>query len=684
MAKGRKVKIKTTKAIVPVQKTGLEPEVMSSFASSYPARIKPTGIGFDSLHLQFPNLYKAGLPFQYGTNCTVSVSDAVLLCQKAYCRVGSFKTAIDIMTEICANSSIYLDGGNNESVTFFEAWLKRINIEKTKDQFFRELFRSGNIFLYRIDGTMTTEDAKKIKRNYSQAEKIDLPLRYILLNPGHIAVYGGLNFENPVYVRLLNKFELDVLKSSNNEDDREIYKNLPAAMKNYFDGGTQFSKPVPLDKTQLHTVFYKKQDYEPFAVPLGFAILDSLELKLAMQKCDSILARTVEYSILLITMGAGKEDGGTNPESLKLLKEAFKSEQVGRVLVADYTTKASFVIPDLGKIFGEEKYKVVNRDIAEGLMNIFFEQENRQINLAGKLKVFVEKINAAQNLFLNDFLTPEIKRISKLMGFKTYPTPSMGRTNLDDQDQMMRVYAQLLQLGVLTPKDGLEAMERGIFPEYDNLHTNQEAFKKDKDVGLFQPVTGSPYTQLQIAKLNAKAQASLQDSQQEHQLNQTKMQNQHDLKTTKLQQDHEVKNPKPVSPTLQVVTKPVSPNLPKGGNPTGTGRPPGAKGKISMAKLIENVKLHSHLIDKVTNAYKNVKKVKKLKAEDNEIIKTISGLIIASENPDKWLELVEEYINDPKQVEQNRILDLQELSGEYGISDDSAAIIFHSIIKDEE
>jgi hypothetical protein len=683
MAKG-KSKLKKDKIISTNQEIVIHPELMGSFASiDAPIRTLPQGqSGLQSISLKYPNLYNEGLPYQYGSNCTILISDAILLCQKAYCRIGSFKNAIDIMSEICANTPVYLDEGNAESISFFEAWLRKININKLKDQFFRELFRSGNIFLYRVDGEMTPESAKKIKQLYAKAQKIDMPLRYILLNPSNIAVYGGLNFESPVYYRLLNKFEVDVLKNSQNDDDKQLYKNLPAAMKAYFDGGA-YTKPVVLDKKKLHTVFYKKQDYEPFAIPLGFAVLDSLELKLAMQKCDGVLARTVEYAILLITMGAEKDKGGTNPESLKLLKEAFRSEQVGRVLVADYTTKAQFVIPDLNKIFGEAKYKIVNQDIAEGLMNIFFEQESRQVNLTGKIKVFTEKLTAAQDIFVNEFLTPEIKRISKLMGFKAYPIPSMGRINLDDQSQMLRIYTQLLQMGVLTPKDGLEAIERGIFPDYEELHTNHEGLKKDKDVGLFQPITGSPYTQLQIAKLNAKTQSDNIDKQQEHQLEQTKLKNQHEIKKTKMQHDHEVKNPTPQAPNLQVVTKPIAnpPNLQKSKQPTG--RPPGSKGKISMAKLIDNIKLHSKLTNEVTNEYKSIKKIKKLTDTDQNNIQHLVYSICAFETPNNWINKVKEYIKTNFDLDQDKMLNIEELAQTYGISGETAAIVSHSINEEE-
>ena len=45
-----------------------------------------------------------------------------------------------------SNSPIYLEGENEKSKKFIENWMKKIGIWKLKDQYFREYYRSGNIF----------------------------------------------------------------------------------------------------------------------------------------------------------------------------------------------------------------------------------------------------------------------------------------------------------------------------------------------------------------------------------------------------------------------------------------------------------------------------------------------------------------------------------------------------------
>ena len=45
--------------------------------------------------------------------------------------------------------------------------MKKIGIWKLKDQYFREYYRSGNIFLYRLDGKFSSDDLLKLNYVYA-------------------------------------------------------------------------------------------------------------------------------------------------------------------------------------------------------------------------------------------------------------------------------------------------------------------------------------------------------------------------------------------------------------------------------------------------------------------------------------------------------------------------------------
>ena len=85
------------------------------------------------------------IPFRYSqgitNNSSLDIRDTIVLCQKAYYNFSVFRNTIDLMTEF-SMSDIYFTGGSRKSKEFFEALLKKVNINNLQSKFFREYYRS--------------------------------------------------------------------------------------------------------------------------------------------------------------------------------------------------------------------------------------------------------------------------------------------------------------------------------------------------------------------------------------------------------------------------------------------------------------------------------------------------------------------------------------------------------------
>ena len=208
-----------------------------------------------------------------------------------------------------------------------------------------------------------------------------------------------------------------------------------------------------------------------------------------MKKMDQAIMRTVENVILMITMGAEPDKGGINPNNVKAMQTLFQNESVGRVLVSDYTTKADFVIPDINKVVGPGKYEVINQDIKEGLQNIAL-NDDKYNGAEMKTRVFLDRLKEAREAFIQDFLQPEIRRIAKDLGFRSYPTVKFKDIDLRDETQLMRVATRLMELGLITAEEGMELFQTGKFPLAKNLEKAQEKFVNQREKGYFNPIVG--------------------------------------------------------------------------------------------------------------------------------------------------------------------------------------------------
>jgi len=578
---------------------------------------------------RFTNIDTGIIPFRYSNYVknlsTLDVRDAIVLCQKAYYNVAVFRNTIDLMTEF-SSSPIYLSGGSQKAREFFEAYFKKINLASFQDQFFREYYRGGNVFIYRFDTSLSPEQLLRVTQTFGSKLKsiaqdgaVKLPARYTIINPADVYVGGTVNYAFNTYYKLLSDYELERLRDPKTDEDKEVYESLPQQTKDQVKSKNNSYILLPIDPKRLAAVFYKKQDYEPLSIPMGFPVLDDINWKLEMKKMDMAVTRTMQQAVLLVTMGTDPEKGGVNQKNLQAMQQLFENQSVGKVLIADYTTKAEFVIPDIGNLIGPQKYEVVDRDIQIGLNNILIGNE-KFANTSIKVQVFVQRLKQAREVFINEFLIPEIRRMSKDIGFKNFPTPTFQDIDIKDDVQYSRIYNRLVELGVLTAEEGLAAIDTGRLPTQEESVQSQRKFKELRDEGLYQPLIGG----------SAAGQAGRPSG----------------------------------SSGIPQSTKNV--------------KPIGSKANFSVTKIKENILAVQSLEEEVKSAVRKKFNAKKLSNQQKENAENISEIIIANESPENWKSKIEEYIEKPFDQNQDQITKIQEIAAEHQVTNYLASLLYHS------
>ena len=606
---------------------------------------------------KFTNIRSGLLPYDYSSD-GVNVRDAIELCQKAYANIAIFRNAIDIMAEF-ANSPICIEGENERSKKFIEGWLKKINIWSIKDQYFREYYRSGNVFMYRVDGKFNSQDLLKLNYVYaSQSLKPgQIPVKYILLNPYDVVADKATAFESGVYKKILSHYELERLREPKTDEDKKVFDSLPADVKKQIKDGNfpTDGLKIQLDPEKLIYSFYKKQDYEPFAIPFGFPVLDDINWKLELKKIDQAICRTVENVILLITMGTEPDKGGVNPNNLKAMQELFKNESVGRALIADYTTKAQFVIPDLNKVLGSEKYKIVNEDIKEGLQNVIVGSEKFS-NTQVKAEIFLERLKESRNSFLNDFLQPQIKEVCRNMGLKSYPTARFEEIDIKDEVQFQRVITRLLEIGILTPEQGIKAMQTGLYPNPKELSEQQEGYIEQRGKGYYNPLVGGIPM---IESVQSEKDREIAEEQLEIQKEGVENQKQAVQEKSKETQNQTQKSP---------------------GRPNGTNQIPlqatATFDQGDIQQTIYNIEeFQSYAFDK----FKEAKKIKELNEGHKDMVVKLCESVICAKEKNQWKRSFSSCLKNINNIDKlNTIPNILEIAAEHELTDYPSAILYHS------
>ena len=433
---------------------------------------------------KYININNSRTPYTADGTC-VDIKEMVDLCRKAFYRFALLRNTIEVTTEF-ACGEIYLKDGNKASRDFFKAWLEKINIFHIQDEFYREALVSANIPFYRLDGQFDESEFKNMTKVFG-AKKNTIPLRYILLDPASIRLLSNSTFFDPLYAKVLNGYELSRLKNPKTDEDRAIVKMLEPKLKSSVK--SNWSSEIELDSDKLNFMFYKKQDYQPYAISGIWSILDDYELYLILKEMDKALTRTTEWIILHFSVGDANATPQINPATVTYLQELFSKESAKRTLTTDFTVKGNWLVPQgIADILGPEKYERVVEDLKAGVNAFLFASDEKFSSMSAKVQVFLERINQLREFFLREFVQPEIKRVAKDLGFKVYPKANYLSYNLRDEATFARVYMQLLQLGAIAPHEAINALNGDPLPTEEEALESQKKLKEWREKGYFTPV----------------------------------------------------------------------------------------------------------------------------------------------------------------------------------------------------
>lgn len=459
--------------------------------TTYRDGVSPSSILGD----RYVNIRSGLMPYTMAEGGYYGVSEAIQLVYQAYYSFALLRNAISLVTDFSV-APLHITTSNTRVKTFITEWFEAIGLNALMQQFFLEYYRSGNVFLYTFNGRIEEDSLKDLRQTFARAGEVlaaerspKVPIRYTILNPMQIYLQMGPN-EPYGYVRMMSTYEIQRLRNPQTVEDEQVLKSFsPEVQQLIKRTGSSPYLYVPLDPKRLYYVFYRKMDYEPLAVPMAFPVLNDIEYKLELRRMDMALASTIERVILLVTTGRQADQWNQVPpkSNLQNLQDIFRNQTIGRVLVADYTTKAEWVIPDLKELLGPGKYQQVDKDIKEGLQYMFFGEE-KFANASIKVKIFIESLKEGRRAFLEGFLIPEVRKVCKAMGFRHVPTLEFEEIKMQDEALMARLYVQMAQLGLLTPEELNEALTSGMLPTAEESLTHQEAYKKARDKDLYQPI----------------------------------------------------------------------------------------------------------------------------------------------------------------------------------------------------
>jgi hypothetical protein len=217
-----------------------------------------------------------------------------------------------------------------------------------------------------------------------------------------------------------------------------------------------------------------------------------------------------------------------------------------------------------------------------------------------------------------------MKRISEGLNFQSFPTPYFEEIELKDNTNYAKIYARLIELGVLTPEQGLKAIDTNILPDPELMEKSQQEYKAQRDKGLYEPLVGGAKDATDAAGRPAGTK----------------------------------------SPSKTI-------------SPMG-GKASSGEIKYSIGQVTKNLLKMQELEGKVVEELKKIHKIKKLNKTQESVASQITHLIVINEEPEKWFESVATYSESPIDKNPERVGRVVELAAQHQLEDFMAALLLIS------
>lgn len=421
----------------------------------------------------------------------------IKMCMDAYDKVGIVRNVIDLMGDF-GSQGINIVHENKSVEKFYQQWFKKCNGKERSERFLNNLYRTGQVFVYKSYASITPEIttyvkslAKDITLEVPNIDQNVVPWRYNFLNPMNIDYKdGAVN----LFLGVKN-YELTAQTFFDNFKDggvpKKMMESLPPNVKNAIQSG---KKKIALEEDRLSVFYYKKDDWQQWAHPLTYAILDDIIMLEKMRLADLSALDGAISNIRLWTLGSLDHKILPNRAAINKLRNILASNVGGGTMELVWGPELTYTESNsqVYKFLGSEKYTSVLNSIYAGLgvpptLTGAVGQSGGFTNNFISLKTLVERLQYGRDQ-LAKFWEAEIEYIRKAMGFRKPAHITFDQMSLSDESAEKNLLIQLADRDIISHETILERFKE--IPSVEKMRLKRE--QKDR-VNPDLPDKASPF-----------------------------------------------------------------------------------------------------------------------------------------------------------------------------------------------
>ena len=412
----------------------------------------------------------------------------IKMCMDAYDKVGIIRNIVDLMGDF-GSQGISVVHSDRTAEKFFKQWFKKVDGKERSERFLNNLYRTGNVIVYRSNATVTPElntfmksVGNDIKIELPNVSRNVIPFRYNFFNPMSVNMKNsGLSlFVGSKKFSISNSVISDVYKKG--QIPQEILKTLPPAARRSIENG---DKEIPLEPDRLSVHYYKKDDWQVWANPMIYAILDDIIMLEKMRLADLSALDGAISNIRLWTLGSLDHKILPNKAAINKLRDILASNAGGGTMELVWGPELSYTESNsqVYKFLGSEKYNSVLNSIYAGLgvpptLTGMAGNGGGFTNNFISLKTLVERLQYGRSLLV-DFWQKEIEVVRKAMGFRRPAYIQFDQMNLSDDTAEKNLLLQLADRDIISHETILERFKE--IPTVEKIRLKREMKDRDRD-----------------------------------------------------------------------------------------------------------------------------------------------------------------------------------------------------------
>ena len=406
-----------------------------------------------------------------------------------YQRVGLVKNVIDLMGDF-ASQGITVSHPNKRIERFYRNWFKKVNGKDRSERFLNNLYRSGNIVTTRQTAKLSNKSIQNmykanaadftstdIKNEILSLGKKEIPWRYTFIDPVYIEIAAGplasfvggkraYGLKLPAHLR-------KIINSPKNDAEKFMVAKLPPEVIE----AAKTRKPYYLDPDKVIVNHYKKDDWQTWAYPMIYSIMDDITVLEKLKLADMAALDGATSNIRIFKLGNLDHKIAPTKAAASKLASILQNNVGGGTMDIVWGPDIELLESNTNvhQFLGEAKYTPHLNNVYAGLgipptLTGTYGSAGTTNNFIS-LKTLTQRLQYGRDV-LQRFWQAELDMIQKSMGFRYSAKVEFDRMDLSNEEAEKALIVQLADRNIISNE--FVQKRFGADPDLEKVRINRE------------------------------------------------------------------------------------------------------------------------------------------------------------------------------------------------------------------